>query len=69
MMKRIWPYREIDALGGDDPYSASKACSEIAAHSYWHSFFRDTAVNISTVRAGKRCWWRGFFQKIEFLMI
>lgn len=50
--ERIWPYREIDALGGDDPYSASKACSEIAAHSYWHSFFRDTAVNISTVRAG-----------------
>lgn len=50
--ERIWPYREVDQLGGDDPYSASKACAEIIAQSYWHSFFRDREVNISTVRAG-----------------
>lgn len=50
--ERIWPYREVDQLGGDDPYSASKACAEIIAQSYWHSFFRDSEVNISTVRAG-----------------
>lgn len=50
--ERIWPYRELDPLGGDDPYSASKACAEIIAQSYWHSFFRNKNVNISTVRAG-----------------
>ena len=30
-----WPYRETDALGGHDPYSASKACQELAAAA-WH---------------------------------
>lgn len=29
-----WPYRENDALGGDDPYSASKACAELVISSY-----------------------------------
>jgi CDP-glucose 4,6-dehydratase len=32
-------YAETDALGGKDPYSASKACAEIAYHSYQRSFF------------------------------
>ena len=50
--ERMSPYRELDTLGGDDPYSASKACAEIIAQSYWHSFFRDRDVNIATVRAG-----------------
>jgi CDP-glucose 4,6-dehydratase len=32
-------YRETDALGGNDPYSSSKACAEIVAAAYRHSFF------------------------------
>lgn len=46
-----WGYREIDHLGGDDPYSASKACAEIIAHAYFTSFFTSGTVG-ATVRAG-----------------
>lgn len=46
----VWGYRENDALGGHDPYSASKACAEIAIKSYKKSFFKN--VNIASVRAG-----------------
>ena len=35
----IWPYREDEALGGADPYSASKGCAEIVAASFRRSFF------------------------------
>jgi CDP-glucose 4,6-dehydratase len=35
----VWGYRENDALGGYDPYSSSKACSEILTNSYRNSFF------------------------------
>lgn len=53
----VYPYRESDHLGGYDPYSASKACSEIVAASYRSSFFnpKDYAKHqkaLSTVRAG-----------------
>ena len=34
----VWGYRETDHLGGADPYSASKGCAEIIAHSYFQSF-------------------------------
>ncbi len=34
-----YPYRESDRLGGYDPYSASKACSELVIESYKNSFF------------------------------
>lgn len=37
-----WGYREIDRLGGYDPYSASKACAEIVSSSYRRSFFSNT---------------------------
>lgn len=47
----IWGYREDDALGGHDPYSASKACAEIAASSYRRSFFSGGTL-VSSVRAG-----------------
>ena len=47
-----WGYREVDPLGGHDPYSASKACAEFIAHSYHHSFFRHTRTGIATTRAG-----------------
>ena len=35
----VWGYRESDSLGGYDPYSASKACSEIITGCYINSFF------------------------------
>lgn len=44
--------KESDPLGGLDPYSASKACSEIASYSYYHSFLEDKSVSLATVRAG-----------------
>lgn len=47
----VWGYRERDRLGGADPYSASKGCAEIIAHSYFQSFFADNPA-CATVRAG-----------------
>lgn len=47
----IWGYRETDRLGGYDPYSASKGCAEIAAHSYFESFFCSGPA-CATARAG-----------------
>ena len=35
----LWGYRENDELGGHDPYSASKACSELVISSFRDSFF------------------------------
>ncbi|MDR1365609.1 MAG: CDP-glucose 4,6-dehydratase [Holosporales bacterium] len=35
----VWGYRENDALGGTDPYSASKACAEHVFRSYFLSYF------------------------------
>jgi CDP-glucose 4,6-dehydratase len=44
---------EDDPLGGDDPYSASKACTEIASQSWRASFLRQPgAPRLATVRAG-----------------
>jgi CDP-glucose 4,6-dehydratase len=45
-------YREIDAVGGEDPYSASKGAGEVIASSYMRSFFEDEKTYITTVRAG-----------------
>jgi CDP-glucose 4,6-dehydratase len=44
-------YREIDPLGGGDPYSASDAAAEIAAHAYAASFRREN-LTTATTRAG-----------------
>ena len=46
------PFVESDRLGGKDPYSASKACTEIVCDSYRASFFRDAGVRLATARAG-----------------
>lgn len=49
----VWGYRENDPMGGDDPYSASKGCSELITHSYLKSFFsKDGTCNIASGRAG-----------------
>ena len=43
---------ESSALGGNDPYSASKSCAEIISHCYLKSFFLKNNVGIATARAG-----------------
>jgi len=51
----VYPYREVDPLGGQDPYSASKAASEIVAAGYRASFFSERSghpARVATVRAG-----------------
>ena len=48
----LWPYREVDRLGGRDPYSASKACAEIVASAYRQSYFSAGATALATARAG-----------------
>lgn len=52
-----WGYREIDPLGGYDPYSSSKACSEMVTASYRSSFYNSInyekhRVAVATARAG-----------------
>ncbi len=46
------PRTESDELGGDDPYSASKACCELAIHSYRKSFFQGKGQFFASARAG-----------------
>lgn len=47
------PFREGDPLGGDDPYSSSKACAELVAAAYRSSFFAgDEGPRLATARAG-----------------
>lgn len=50
----VWGYRETDALGGPDPYSASKGAAELVIKSYIKSFFnkQDSKVKIGIGRAG-----------------
>jgi len=48
-----WGYREIDRLGGHDPYSASKAGAELVVASYRRSFFDGPGrPGLATARAG-----------------
>ena len=48
----VWAYRENEALGGLDPYSSSKACSELVTAAYRHSFFKSSGVRLASARAG-----------------
>jgi len=52
-----WGYREVDHLGGYDPYSSSKACAELVTASYRSSFFNPAqharhGVAVASARAG-----------------
>lgn len=47
-----YPYRENDALGGHDPYSASKAASELVIASYRDAFLREQGLAVASARAG-----------------
>jgi CDP-glucose 4,6-dehydratase len=48
----VWGYRETDAIGGNDPYSCSKGCSELITNSFRKSFFDASGVAVASVRAG-----------------
>lgn len=45
-------FSENDPMGGDDPYSASKACAELATTAYRQSFLAKSAIQVATARAG-----------------
>jgi len=48
------PYIEEDPLGGYDPYSSSKACSELVSSAFRNSYFQENnhTISLSSVRAG-----------------
>jgi len=51
-----WGYRENEAMGGYDPYSSSKGCSELVTSAYRRSFFQDASgkmkAGLASGRAG-----------------
>lgn len=53
----VWGYRESDPMGGYDPYSSSKGCSELITAAYRRSFFNPDDFNahkksLASARAG-----------------
>jgi CDP-glucose 4,6-dehydratase len=53
----VWGYRENEPLGGYDPYSSSKACSELVTSAYRNSYFNPAdharhGVAVASARAG-----------------
>ncbi len=51
--ERLWGYREDESMGGLDPYSSSKGCSELVTAAYRASFFNlSDSASVATARAG-----------------
>lgn len=55
--EQLWGYRETDAMGGRDPYSASKGAAELLVASYRQSFFApknvaEHGIKLASARAG-----------------
>jgi CDP-glucose 4,6-dehydratase len=48
----VWGYREDEPMGGFDPYSSSKGCSELITSAYRRSYFDKTDVALASARAG-----------------
>ncbi len=48
----VWGYRENEPMGGHDPYSNSKACSELVTSAYRDSFYTKAGVALASARAG-----------------
>jgi CDP-glucose 4,6-dehydratase len=52
----VWGYREHEAMGGHDPYSASKGCAELVTAAYRRSFFTPdlglSRARVASARAG-----------------
>lgn len=51
-LEQPYPYRETDALGGYDPYSASKAAAEIVIASYRDAYLAEKNIAVASARAG-----------------
>jgi CDP-glucose 4,6-dehydratase len=45
-------YCESDRMGGHDPYSNSKGCSELVTSSYRRAFFDKSGIAVASARAG-----------------
>lgn len=48
----VWGYREDEPMGGFDPYSSSKGCSELVTAAYRRSYFADNGIALASARAG-----------------
>jgi CDP-glucose 4,6-dehydratase len=48
----LWGYREIEPMGGFDPYSSSKGCAELVTSAYRNSYFGNTETAVASARAG-----------------
>jgi CDP-glucose 4,6-dehydratase len=48
----LWGYREEEPMGGYDPYSNSKGCSELVTSAYRRSFCQQSGIALASARAG-----------------
>lgn len=48
----VWGYREDEPMGGHDPYSNSKGCSELVTSAYRRSYFQEADIALASARAG-----------------
>ena len=48
----VWGYRENESMGGFDPYSSSKGCSELVTSAYRRSFMHQARIGLASARAG-----------------
>lgn len=48
----VRPYREDEAMGGYDPYSSSKGCSELVTAAYRRSYLEPAGIRLASARAG-----------------
>lgn len=48
----VWGYREDEPMGGYDPYSSSKGCSELVTSAYRLSFMQEQGIGLASARAG-----------------
>ncbi|HRQ57965.1 MAG TPA: CDP-glucose 4,6-dehydratase [Azoarcus taiwanensis] len=51
-VESAYPFRESDALGGHDPYSASKAAAEIVISCFRDAFLQERGIAVASARAG-----------------
>ncbi len=48
----VWGYREDEPMGGFDPYSSSKGCSELITSAFRHSYYKSLGIALASARAG-----------------
>ena len=47
-----WGYRETEPMGGHDPYSCSKGCSELITNSFRNSYLNEQNIHLASARGG-----------------